>query len=492
MSGVNGQPESFRPVVGAVRLPGCSYPEPSQANDPVADGLQRLSQQLQWGDERGPFSRIISRGARVLIKPNLVLHQNHGSSGIEPLVTHPSLIRATVEAALRAGAAEVVVGDAPIQSCDFSALLHATGLDAWADQLTRHDPRFKGIRDFRRTTCTVIHGVRTATDTGQPEDRFALFNLGKESLLESITDNRGRFRVSWYDPRPMGRTHYPGSHQYLIAKDVLEADLVINLPKLKTHKKAGVTCALKNFIGINGNKEYLPHHRLGGSTTGGDCYPGGSPVKLALEHIADRQNLTSSYGRGMLWHVLAYGLSRFSRLQGDRLGIDGSWSGNDTIWRTCLDINRILLYGRPDATMTPTVQRRVIHLVDAVVAGQGNGPLAPDPLPMGLLLASENAAAMDWVGARLLAYEPSKIPIVSRAFEKFRWPLVTFASNEVSITGDLGEGFADELLHPDFAVDYPIGWRDAATPRVHGSGELTTAGSVASSAGEGFTQPWDA
>jgi len=34
---------------------------------------------------------------------------------------------------------------------------------------------------------------------------------------------------------------------------------------LKLHRKAGITCALKNLIGINGNKEYLPHHRLGGS-----------------------------------------------------------------------------------------------------------------------------------------------------------------------------------------------------------------------------------
>lgn len=492
MSSVNGQPESFRPVVGIVRLPSCSYPQLSQANGPVFDALHRLAQQLQWADEQGPFGRIILPGARVLIKPNLVLHQNHGSAGIEPLITHPSLIRATVEGALRAGAAEVVVGDAPIQSCDFSALLRATGLDAWADQLAKQDARFKGIRDFRRTTCTLVHGVRIATDAAQPEDRFALFNLGKESLLESITDGRGRFRVSWYDPRPMAQTHNPGFHQYLVTKDVLEADLVINLPKLKTHKKAGVTCALKNSIGINGNKEHLPHHRMGGSMTGGDCYPGGSRVKLALEHVADRQNLTSSLGRGMFWHALAYGLSRISRFQGDRLGIDGSWSGNDTIWRTCLDINRILLYGRPDATMAQSLQRRVIHVVDAVVAGQGNGPLAPDRLSMGLLLGSENAVATDWVGARLLAYEPSKIPIVWRAFEKFRWPLVAFASNEVRITGGLGEGFADELLQPGETVDYPIGWRDAAAVRAKVSNERTTYGSVVTPRAGGLTQPWDA
>ena len=74
----------------------------------------------------------------------------------------------------------------------------------------------------------------------------------------------------------MRRTHAPGRHQYLVAREVIEADVIVNLPKLKTHKKAGVTCALKNLIGINGNKEYLPHHRVGGAERGGDCYPAAS------------------------------------------------------------------------------------------------------------------------------------------------------------------------------------------------------------------------
>ena len=75
----------------------------------------------------------------------------------------------------------------------------------------------------------------------------------------------------------------------LVPLAVLEADVIVNLPKLKTHKKAGVTCALKNLIGINGNKEYLPHHRIGGHNLGGDCYPGGSDLKRALGFVHDRQ-----------------------------------------------------------------------------------------------------------------------------------------------------------------------------------------------------------
>ena len=71
-------------------------------------------------------------GAKVLIKPNFVLHENQGPWGIEPLVTHASLIRAAIGSALRTGASEVLVGDAPVQGCDFAALLQVTGLGDWA------------------------------------------------------------------------------------------------------------------------------------------------------------------------------------------------------------------------------------------------------------------------------------------------------------------------------------------------------------------------
>src|SRR6185436_17237787 len=151
--------------------------------------------------------------------------------------------------------------------------LEETGLGPWSEAARNADPRFQGVKDFRRTRAQYMNGVRVAEENVLPEEDFVLFDLASESLLEPITDDQDDFRVTCYDPRLMAKTHGKGRHRYLVAKDVLDADVVINLPKLKTHKKAGVTCALKNLIGINGNKEYLPHHRLGGSDLGGDCYP---------------------------------------------------------------------------------------------------------------------------------------------------------------------------------------------------------------------------
>jgi hypothetical protein len=169
----------------------------------------------------------------------------------------------------------------------------------------------------------------------------------------------------------MERTHQRGRHQYLVARAIMDADVVINMPKLKTHRKAGVTFALKNLIGINGNKEFLPHHSVGGSAAGGDCYPGRSHAKRALEYVLDRQNSARSQSTARVWNEASRVLGLGLRLQGDVLGVDGAWSGNDTIWRTCLDLNRVLVYGRPDGTLSETPQRRILHIGDADRGGAG-------------------------------------------------------------------------------------------------------------------------
>ena len=47
----------------------------------------------------------------------------------------------------------------------------------------------------------------------------------------------------------------------------IEANVVINVPKLKSHKKACVTGALRDLVGINGNKK--SPSRKGGIGSGG-------------------------------------------------------------------------------------------------------------------------------------------------------------------------------------------------------------------------------
>lgn len=441
-----------------------AYPQ-SEGENEIVLAIRGNAENLGWSDgQRGAFGKVIKEGARVVIKPNLVLHKNQGTGGMLPLVTHPAIIKAVVEEVLKANPGQVVVGDSPIQSCDFSELLRVTKLDEWAAELQMRDSRFKGIIDFRRTICVYENGVRVAEENLQPQENFVLYNLGADSLLEPLTDVKDSFRITNYDPRLMAKTHSRGNHQYLVARQIIEADVVINLPKLKTHKKAGITNALKNLVGINGNKEFLPHHRIGGTDRGGDCYPGDDLVKRTWEFIADRQNMTTSAAKGKMLATINTQLERMMRLKGDRTGVEGAWSGNETVARMCLDLNRILLYGKTDASLGDEVQRRVLHVVDAIIAGQGDGPLASDELPLGLILAGANASAVDWVGAHFLGYDARKIPILTHSFEDFRWRIADFQPPEIEILGDKkGNLNAENMFEMarKQKVAHPAGWQNA-------------------------------
>ncbi|MCY7377253.1 MAG: DUF362 domain-containing protein [Pyrinomonadaceae bacterium] len=453
-------PEDLQKLIKDARVSAVKIASENYSESEIAAAIRRNAENLGWADgERGAFGKMIREGAKVLVKPNFVTHKNQGKDGLLPLITHQSIIKAVVAEVLKANPKQVIVGDAPIQSCDLDALLRETKLDEWAENLQKGDARFKGIVDFRRTVSRFVGGVRIAEENRRPAENFVLFNLGKDSLLEPLTDGKNSFRVTNYDPRLMAKTHSPGNHQYLVAREVIEADVVINLPKLKTHKKAGITNALKNLVGINGNKEFLPHHRVGGAADGGDCYPKKDLVKRGLEYIFDWQNMTESAAKGKMLAAAGTQLARMTRLQGDEIGIEGAWSGNETVPRMCLDLNRVLLYGKADASFGDEIQRRVLHVVDAVIAGQGDGPLAPDALPLGLILAGVNATAVDWVGAILLGYDARKIPLLTHSFETFRWRIADFAPPEIELLGDWAENLIE--LASNQKVKHPAGWRDA-------------------------------
>ena len=385
-----------------------------------------------------PLTALIPEGARVTLKPNWVLHWNRSGSGLDCLITHPAVIEAVLDYVALARPSRVVLGDAPVQGCDFEALRKACGLDEMVERFRRRGLDVE-ICDFRRT---VLPGGRLGgkrIENRRAMEHFVLFDLKKDSLLEALAKDAEKFRVTVYNPDLLNRTHAPGRHQYLVAREVIEADVVINLPKLKCHKKACVTGALKNLVGINGHKEYLPHHRKGGSGTGGDCYEGRSWLKYQAEELYDWANRCPPGTRQALLARMGRLFARTAHLLGSDLNLEGSWYGNDTVWRTCLDLQRILRYGRPDGTLAETVQRQVISVTDTIIGGEGEGPMASTPVPAGFLTGATNPAAAEWVHARLMGFDPNKIPLVREAFGSFSYPLVSFAPSEICVRTEEGE-----------------------------------------------------
>ena len=109
----------------------------------------------------------------------------------------------------------------------------------------------------------------------------------------------------------------------------------------------------------------------------------------------------------------------------------GNWHGNDTTWRMAIDLNRILFYADAAGRVHETPVRRFFSIVDGIVAGEGNGPLDPAPVPAGVILSGRNPVAVDAMAARLMGFDVGKLPIVWRAAAPGRLPLAGFGLGEV-------------------------------------------------------------
>src|ERR1043165_720106 len=128
-------------TVGVALTGSRRYQNDSTDDLRARNSIARIAEALNWSDNSGSsFGNLIPEGAKVLLKPNFVIHENQGPWGIDPLITHPSLIHSIVDEVLQTTAAEVLVGDAPIQECRFEELLAATGLDEWAERVRDKDP----------------------------------------------------------------------------------------------------------------------------------------------------------------------------------------------------------------------------------------------------------------------------------------------------------------------------------------------------------------
>ncbi len=405
-----------------------------------------------------PLAALIPAGARIVIKPNWVFHQNQSGAGLDCLLTHSSVIEAVSKYAGITNPTQLIIGDAPIQGCDFEQLRRLAGIDELADRLRKHGLQFR-IADFRRTILKGNSLGQERSEGVRDLGNFVLFDLKKDSLLESLSDDASKFRVTMYNPDLLHRTHGAGLHQYLIAREVIEANAVINLPKLKSHRKACVTGALKNLVGINGNKEYLPHHRKGGSESGGDCYAGRPGWKRAAEDLLDAANRRPPGTTQAAFAWMAGAAERIAAKLGADENLEGSWYGNDTIWRTCLDLQRILRYGKLDGSLAITPQRTVISITDAIIAGEGEGPLANTPVPSRFVTGALNATAAEWVHARLMGFDPEKIPLIREAFGRFNYPLTDFSPDSIRVwIADTEKSAQDILPFEGRAFVPPRGW----------------------------------
>jgi uncharacterized protein (DUF362 family) len=375
-----------------------------------------------------PLGGLLPPGGRVVLKPNFIRHWNpNAAASLDSVITHGSVVRALADYARLAAGPEgrVAIAEAPQHDCDFEEIRCRAGLDAIAGVHRSLGAELE-IIDLRREEVRYRGGV-IAERRALPGDPagYRLVDVGRHSAFEGSGLDPRRFRGADYDCTPTTEHHVGGRHEYLLSETVLSADLVVNLPKLKTHKKTGVTLALKNLVGINGDKNLLPHHCQGPESAGGDEYPGASWLDAARSRATELARGWLARGRGA---GLVRAVRRIERgTRGDAFVRSGNWWGNRTTWRMCLDLNRALYYSdaRGPHFDAAAPVRRVLTVLDGIVAGEGEGPLAPDDRPLGVILASLDPIALDLAAIRLMGFDEDRIPKVREALRGGPLPLTT-------------------------------------------------------------------
>lgn len=236
-----------------------------------------IYEKLSWAIERlGGIEDILEgckSGSHILLKPNLLRKADLS----RPVITHPTVMGAIARILQENGYKNVSAGD----SCGFGMaekVMEGTGM---IERLHKYGVR---ICDFNSGTKTNINGKRA---------------------------------------------------KYLVISDeVLKADAVINVCKMKTHALERVTGAVKNLYGT-----VYGLNKAKGHTTFNDAH---------------------SFA-GML-----------------------------------IDLNRFV--------------GAKVHIMDGIVAMEGNGPASGDPVNMKVVLVSKDPVALDTVFCHLIHLDPKLVP----------------------------------------------------------------------------------
>jgi uncharacterized protein (DUF362 family) len=139
------------------------------------------------------FPELVIKGKRVLLKPNMVEYIPGA-----PINTAPEVVMGAAQAFLAAGALEVVVAEGPGHRRDVEEIVSIIGLRA-------------AMREQRIRFVDLNH-----------DDWSPVANAGGNTSLA----------------------------EYYLPHTLLQSDLVVSMPKLKTHHWAGVTLSMKNLFGV--------------------------------------------------------------------------------------------------------------------------------------------------------------------------------------------------------------------------------------------------
>ena len=384
-------------------------------------------------------------GDWVVIKPNLVKQSKETDPNEwESVITSPMLIREVLEdvCVKLKGEGRITICDAPQTDSSFREIAKLLDLDTFilnSSQKYRIQIELVDLRDEEWTAEEGII-VRREKLKGDPNGKIAI-NLGKFSLFYKHK-GEGKYYGADYDSQIVNRHHHGETQEYLICGTPTRCDVFINMPKMKTHKKTGVTLSLKNLVGINADKNWLPHHTEGSPDDGGDQFP-------VLGFLQKLENVSVHFARKLALRIPVLGpmVAKKMRAAGTKVFGEtqkvirsGNWYGNNTTWRMSLDLNRCLLYGNMDGSLRMDQPKRYYTVVDGLIGMEGEGPMQGFPIHSNVVIGGIDPVAVDIVAARYMGFDYRKIPILRESLKLVDLPITKIKNpSELQIVSDVPE-----------------------------------------------------
>lgn len=452
-------------------------------NNKVYSAIRNLFLQMGLDKENfgskhwNPLKNIVKKGDVVVIKPNFVIHQHEKGGNIYSIITHPSLIRAVIDYVYIAldGNGRIIVADAPSMDCNFEKLLEITNLRSISEIYKKEKNFDIEIMDLRNMCVDILlsdgnipyREVRRKLK-GDPEGEIKI-DLGKDSLFYKVKNYRNFYGAD-IDRSETIKYHNKGSHIYLISKTILNANVLISIPKMKVHKKVGVTLNIKGLVGTVTNKNCLIHFTIGAPPVG-DQFPEGllnrkEKIKIFIsnklkEFFLTKQNkIFEDFYKTTkkIWKKFSRNLKLKERNFISTFDY-GNWYGNDSCWRMACDLYRIFKFSDRNGNYPVNTDRKFFSVVDGVISGEENGPLAPKEKITKVLVAGDDFPSVDIVCARLMGFDIKKIKMLKWILENPELFDLTLDKIEVVNNMGLENIFSESNRNSYFNFEPHQGWK---------------------------------
>ena len=375
-----------------------------------------------------PLGEIINPGDCVLLKPNFVLSKHPKNKDLFSIVTHPSVIRAVAEycAIALKGKGRIILADTPQYNCNFDELSINLSLKSIKQSIeSLYEVPFE-INDLRNYWSPKTHHFMYRKKLhGDTRGRYV---IDLKELSAFANKKNKNYYGAVYDRNEIKKLHNEINNTYIVSKQILDTDVLISIPKLKVHKKVGVTLNCKGLVGISTNKNSLVHYTLPYKDDDGDQFPPNvlnvrEKILIKIERFL--YDLLLSRNIKLLDKVnhSIYNLHRiflrpfkFSVRKSTRILDAGNWKGNDSAWRMTYDLTQIIHFYK-GGKFSKSKRIRLFSVIDGIIGGENLGPLEPDSINSNTLISGFDLVNVDFAAAKFMGYQLNEIKYLEHVYK---------------------------------------------------------------------------